>query len=108
MVYLDVIELQKKSGAFVRHVHEKSLIYLTIPVGRRNSVLCRVIQKQSDVFSMGCVCHVAALYAAAALKKLPVCIDNLLIDIFYHFKHSSKRCEEFMIILNDFDGIAPA
>ena len=79
-----------------------------VMVGRRNSVLSRVIQKQSDVFSMGCVCHLAALCAAAALKKLPVSIDNLLIDIFYHFKHSSKRCEEFMIILKDFDGIAPA
>ena len=54
------------------------------------------------------MCHLAALCAAAALKKLPVSIDDLLIDIFYHFKHSSKRCEEFMIILKDFDGIAPA
>lgn len=31
----------------------------------------------------------------------------MLIDIYYHFKHSSKRYEEFSIILKDFDGIAP-
>ena len=77
----------------------------SVMVGKRNSVLSRVIQKQSDVFSLGCVCHLAALCAAAALKKLPVSIDNLLIDVYYHF---SKRCEEFKIILKDFDGIAPA
>jgi hypothetical protein len=55
-------------------------------------------------FSMGCVCHLAAL---CALKKLPVSIDDLLIDIFYHFKNSSKRCEEFLDVLQDFGGIAP-
>ena len=38
---------------------------------------------------------------------LPLAIDNLLIYIFYHFKHSSKRCTEFAIVLRDFDGIAP-
>ena len=60
-------------------------------VGKRNSVLSRVIQKQPDVFSMGCMCHLATLCAAAGLKKLPVSIDDLLIDVFYHFKHSSKK-----------------
>ena len=80
----------------------------SVMVGKRNSVLSRVIQKQGDVFSMGCVCHLAALCAAAALKKLPFSIDELLVDIYYHFKHSSKQCEEFSIVLKDFDGIAPA
>ena len=79
----------------------------SVMVGRKNSVLSRVIQQQHDVFSMGCVCHLAALCAAAGLKKLPVSVDDLLIDVFYHFKHSSKRCEEFSIVVKDFDGIAP-
>ena len=35
-------------------------------------------------------------------------IFDLLVDIYYHFKHSSKRCEEFSIVFKDFDGIAPA
>ena len=80
----------------------------SVMVGKRNSVLSRVIQKQGDVFSLGCVCHLAALCAAVALKVLPLSIDQLLIDIYYHFKHSSKRCEEFSIVLKDFDSIAPA
>ena len=63
----------------------------SVMVGRRNSVLSRVLNEQPDVFSLGCICYLAALCAAAGLKALPVSIDNLLIDIFYHFKHSSKR-----------------
>ena len=54
-----------------------------------------------------CLCHLAALCAAAALKKLPVSIDELLIDIYYHFKHSSKRYSEFSAIREEFSDIAP-
>ena len=49
----------------------------------------------------------AALCAAAALKKLPVSIDELLIGIFYHFKHSSKRYSEFRSIREEFSDMAP-
>ena len=52
-----------------------------------------------EKLSQDCICHLAALCAAAALKKLPLSIDDLLIDIFYHFKHSSKRCVEFSMVL---------
>ena len=79
----------------------------SVMVGIRNSVLSRVRERQPNVFSLGCVCHLAALCATAALKKLPVSIDGLLIDVYYHFKHSSKRCEEFAVVLQDFDGIGP-
>ena len=79
----------------------------SVMVGRKNSVLSRVREQQPDVFSLGCMCHLAALCAAAALKKLPISIDGLLIDIYYHFKHSSKRYSEFAEVLRDFDGIAP-
>ena len=66
------------------------------------------LSKSKAMFFPWAVCHLAALCAAAALKKLPFLIDDLLVDIYYHFKHSSKRCEEFPIVLKDFDGIAPA
>ena len=62
----------------------------SVMVGIRNSVLSRLRSKQPKLFSLGCLCHLAALCASAALKKLPVSIDKLLIDIFYHFKHSAK------------------
>lgn len=63
----------------------------SVTVGKRNSVLSCEISKQPDVSSMGCVCPLAALCATAALKKLPVSIDDLLVDIYYHFKNSSKQ-----------------
>ena len=79
----------------------------SVMVGIRNSVLSRVRAKQPDVFSLACVCHLAALCAASGLKALPFSVDDLLIDIYYHFKHSSKRWQEFADVLSDFDGIVP-
>ena len=79
----------------------------SVMVGKRNSVLSRLIHKQPKLFSMACVCHLAALGAAAGLKVLPLSLDQLLIDIFYHFKHSSKRWQEFSDVLSDFEDIAP-
>ena len=48
-----------------------------------------------------------ALCAVAAMKKIPISIDNLLIGIFYHFKHSSKRWSEFADILAEFSEMKP-
>ena len=41
----------------------------SVMVGIRNSVLSRVRERQPNVFSLGCVCHLAALCATAALKN---------------------------------------
>ena len=54
----------------------------SVMVGKINSVLSRLIGKQR----LGCLCHLAALCASAAMKKLPLSVGKLLIDIFYHFK----------------------
>ena len=67
--------------------------------GQRNSVRIRVLNEQPQVFRLGCICHLDALCAAAGLKALPVSIDKLLIDIFYTFKHSSKRVHELEEVL---------
>ena len=63
----------------------------SVMVGAHNSVLSRLREKQPRVFTLGCLCHLAALCSVAGLKKLSVSIDDLLIDIFYHFKHSAKK-----------------
>lgn len=76
----------------------------SVMVGGHNSVLSRIRNK---VFSLECLCHLAALCAAAALKKLPVSVDKLLIDIFYHFKHSAKRWSTFADIQAEFEDIKP-
>ena len=78
-----------------------------VMVGAHNSVLSRIRDKQPLVFSLGCLCHLANLCSAAALKSLPVSIDNLLIDVFYHFKYSAKRWEQFSEIQTEFEDIRP-
>ena len=40
-----------------------------VMVGARNSVLSRIRDKQPQVFSLGCLCHLANLCSAAALKS---------------------------------------
>ena len=42
-----------------------------VMVRARNSVLSRLLEKQPNIFSLGCLCHLANLCSAAALKKLP-------------------------------------
>ena len=76
-------------------------------VGKHNSVLSRLLGKQPKLFILGCLCHFGALCAAAAIKKLPVSLNDLLIDIFYHFKHSSKRWHEFNEIQREFSNVKP-
>jgi len=47
------------------------------------------------LYDAGCICHIADLSIKAGIGSLPVDIDQLFIDIFYHFYHSSKRNQEF-------------
>ena len=44
---------------------------------------------------MGCLCHLTAIATRNAAKKLPVCVEEVLLDIMYHFKGSSKRNRQF-------------
>lgn len=61
----------------------------SVMLGARNSVLSRVQQRSPNIFSLGCICRLANLCASATLKTLPVSVDDLLIDVFYYFKHSA-------------------
>ena len=79
----------------------------SVMVGKHNSVISRILNKQKNVFSLGCICHLAALCATTGLKQLPVSIDTLLIDIHCYFKYSAKRWSEYMEIQADFEDIKP-
>ncbi|KAL5012296.1 hypothetical protein ScPMuIL_010847 [Solemya velum] len=67
----------------------------SVMVGRNNSVLSRIRLHQPSVFDLGCVCHLANLCAGHAVRQLPIPINDMLVDVFYHFKHSSVRKENF-------------
>ncbi|XP_060074370.1 zinc finger protein 862-like [Ylistrum balloti] len=79
----------------------------SVMTGRHNSVISRIREVQPDIFDLGCVCHLANLCTVAAVKTIPLPVEDLLIDIFYHFHHSAKRKEEYKEFL-DFLNIEPA
>ena len=66
-----------------------------VMVGKHNSVLSRVKAMQPNVFSQGCVCHLANLCLLAGVENLPVDVDDFFVDLYYYFDNSTKRKEEF-------------
>ena len=63
--------------------------------GARSGVQKLIKHEQPMLYDVGCICHLANLTIKAGMKALPVNIDQLFIDIFYHFYHRSKRKQEF-------------
>ena len=55
------------------------------------SVAAFVKRQNSACFLNGCTCHLIAIAARNASKELPVCIEDLLLDIMYHMQGSSNR-----------------
>ena len=59
--------------------------------GARGGVIAKLRQEQPEVIDVYCICHVVNLCVKAAIKVIPVKVDELLVDIFFHFHHSVKR-----------------
>ena len=74
--------------------------------GKHNSVLSRIRNVQPEVLDIGCICHLANLCCVAAVKQLPLPVEELLIDVYFHFSHSAKRKEEYREFL-EFCDVAP-
>ena len=64
--------------------------------GARSGVQKLIKNAIPTLYDVGCICHLADLTVKAGLKALPVNIDQLFIDIFYYFHHSSKRKQQFV------------
>ena len=43
-----------------------------------------------QLYDVPCICHLADLAAKGGMQQLYVDIDQLFVDIFYYFYHSSK------------------
>lgn len=56
-------------------------------LGRNNSVLSRLKEKNENIFSIGCICHLANLCAKSAIQELSVPVDDFLVDVYYFFEH---------------------
>ena len=59
--------------------------------GARKGVIARLRQKQAKIIDIHCICHIINLVVKSAVKTLPLKIDEFLVDVFYHFHHSTKR-----------------
>ena len=60
----------------------------SVMVGKRNSVLSRIKEKTNDrVYDVGCLSHCAHLCAAKMVKALSEPVEDLLVDVYYHFEH---------------------
>ena len=66
----------------------------TVNSGIRNSIMSRIKEKQPDVYSAGCSCHLSNLAAEKGGRVLSISISDLLIDLYYHFDKSCKHKDE--------------
>jgi hypothetical protein len=53
--------------------------------GSRNGLIAKLREKQPNIIDVGCICHLANLAVASALKTGPFNIDDILCKIFRHF-----------------------
>ena len=63
--------------------------------GARSGVQKLIKKEHPSLYDVGCICHLANLTIKAGLGSLPIDIDQLFVDIFYYFYHSSKRKQLF-------------
>ena len=63
--------------------------------GPRSGVQELIKNVHPHLYDVRYICYLADLTVKAGLIVLPVDIDQLFIDVFYHFFHSSKRKQEF-------------
>ena len=68
---------------------------MNVMKGARSGVQKLIKNEHPALYDVGCICHLADLTIKAGMKTLPVDIDQLFIDVFYFFYHSSKRKQEF-------------
>jgi hypothetical protein len=75
-----------------------------VMMGQKKGVAAFVKERHNNVFINGCPCHLAAIAAKKGAKCLPVNLEDLLIDIMYHMKSSSKRTRQ-LAELQDYFGL---
>lgn len=64
--------------------------------GVRSGVQKLIKNECPKLYDVGCICHLADLTIKAGMETLPVNIDQLFVDVFYFFFHSSKRKQLFV------------
>uniref|UniRef100_H2ZS46 HAT C-terminal dimerisation domain-containing protein n=1 Tax=Latimeria chalumnae TaxID=7897 RepID=H2ZS46_LATCH len=74
--------------------------------GKHNSILSQVKAKQTtnqEVYAVGCPYHLVHLMAEHTSKSKQMNVEDMIIDIYYHFQRSVKRAaslNEYMAFCN--------
>ena len=63
--------------------------------GARSGVQKLIHNECPHLSDVRCICHLADLTIKAGMKTLPIEVDQLFVDVFYYFLHSSKRKQQF-------------
>ena len=63
--------------------------------GRHNSVLSCMKKVQPNVLDIGSIFNMANLCYVHGVTQLLLPVEELLIDVFFHFNNSAKRKEEY-------------
>ena len=69
---------------------------VSVMKGARSGVQKRIKTEMPHLYDVGCINHMADLTIKAGMETLPVNIDQVFVDIFYYFYHSSKRGQLFV------------
>ena len=67
----------------------------SVMMGKNNSIYTRIADSNPEVYPVGWACHLAHLCAKKAANELSVNVEQLVVDLYYHFDKSSKRKEIF-------------
>lgn len=75
-----------------------------VMLGKHGGVSTLLKKEIKDLIVIGCPCHLINLCAKKASRILPAKIDEILVDVYFFFKHSEKRLLElsqFQALYND-------
>lgn len=67
-----------------------------VMIGSKTGVLTQLQKENANIIGAPCCCHLLNLMTKKACKGLPINIDEILVDIYYYFYHSSKRTQDFI------------
>jgi hypothetical protein len=74
-----------------------------VMVGKKKGVYGFLLQKNPAVHLSGCTLHLVHIAAEKAANVLPAAIEEILIDIYYYFKKSSKRQDSLGMFQDMYD-----
>ena len=66
----------------------------SVMLGRRNSVVSRLKEKQPRLYVLHCICHVSHLIVSDAMPCIPSYVTSLTENLYWWFHHSAKRVTE--------------